>query len=224
VERRAGDVTFLAAYTYSKAIDDASGFNDWVNFTNYRLSRSLSAYDIPNNFVVSYNWAVPLNRWVGGAPRRLTNGWNLVGISRFAQGFPVGLSEGGLDISLVGSPSTDVPNVVGKVQIENPRNVAANGNNYYFLPSAFAAQAPGTFGDANRRFFHGPGILNTDFAFEKTTAITERTSIQVRAEFFNIFNHTQFNGPNGNFSASNFGAVTSARDPRIGQVSARFTF
>ncbi len=224
VERKASDVTFLVAYTYSKAIDDASGFNDWVNFTNYRLSRSLSAYDIPNNLVASYNWSVPFNRWFASAPRRLTAGWNMVGISRFAQGFPVGLSEGGLDISLVGSPSTDVPNVVGKVQIENPRQVAANGLNYYFNPDAFAAQAPGTFGDANRRFFHGPGILNTDFALEKTLMITERTALQLRGEFFNIFNHTQFSSPNGNFASSTFGAVTSAQAPRIGQVSMRFTF
>jgi hypothetical protein len=223
VERKVSDITFLAAYTFSKAIDDASGFNDWVNFTNYRLSRSLSAYDIPNNFVVSYNWSVPFDRWFGGVPRRVTNGWNLVGISRFAQGFPVGLSEGGLDISLVGSPNTDTPNLVGKVVTQDPRTLT-NGQNYYFLPSAFAAQPLGTFGDANRRFIIGPGILNTDFALEKTTRITESTSLQLRGEFFNIFNHTQFNNPNGNFSSSSFGAVTSARDPRIGQVSARFTF
>ncbi len=224
LERRASDVTFLLAYTYSKAIDDASGFGDWVNFTNYRLSRSLSSFDIPNNFVASYNWAVPFSRWMPGAPQRLTNGWNLVGISRFAQGFPITLSEGGLDISLVGSPSIDVPNIVGPVQTQNPRNGGPNGPNTYFLPSAFAAQPLGTFGDANRRFIIGPGILNTDFALEKTTRITESTSIQLRAEFFNIFNHTQFNNPSGNFASSNFGVVTSARDPRIGQVSLRFTF
>ena len=93
-----------------------------------------------------------------------------------------------------------------------------------FLPGAFAAQPLGTFGDANRRFFSGPGICNTDFALEKTTAVTERTAVLFRAEFFNIFNHTQFNNPSGNFSSSNFGVVTSARDPRIGQLSLKFVF
>jgi hypothetical protein len=224
VERRAGDITFLAAYTYAKSIDNASGFNDWVNFTNFGLSRALSAFDIRHNFVVSYNWSVPFARAFSTAPKRLVSGWNLVGITRVTTGFPIGLSEGGLDISLVGSGSIDVPNVVGPVQTQNPHNPGPNGPNTYFLPGAFAAQALGTFGDANRRFFSGPGICNTDFALEKSTAVTERTFVEFRAEFFNIFNHTQFNNPNGNFASSNFGVVTSARDPRIGQLSLKFVF
>jgi len=224
VERRAGDITFLAAYTYAKSIDNASGFNDWVNFTNFGLSRALSAFDIRHNFVVSYNWSVPFARAFSTAPKRLVSGWNLVGITRVTTGFPIGLSEGGLDISLVGSGSIDVPNVVGPVQTQNPHNPGPNGANTYFLPGAFAAQALGTFGDANRRFFSGPGICNTDFALEKSTAVTERTFVEFRAEFFNIFNHTQFNNPNGNFASSNFGVVTSARDPRIGQLSLKFVF
>jgi hypothetical protein len=46
--------------------------------------------------------------------------------------------------------------------------------------------------------------------------------VQFRAEFFNFFNHAQFNNPNGNFSSSLFGYVTGARDPRIGQMSLKF--
>jgi hypothetical protein len=224
VERKAGDITFLAAYTYAKSIDNSSGFNDWVNFTNFGLSRALSSFDMRHNFVVSYNWAIPFARAFSGAPRRLVNGWNAVGITRATTGFPISLSEGSLDISLVGSAPIDVPNLVGQVQTQNPHNPGPNGPNTYFLPGAFAAQPLGTFGDANRRFFSGPGIFNTDFALEKQTSITEHTAVQLRLEFFNIFNHTQFNNPNGNFSASNFGVVTSARDPRIGQISAKFVF
>ena len=47
-------------------------------------------------------------------------------------------------------------------------------------------------------------------------------ALQFRAEFFNLFNHAQFNNPNGNFASSQFGYVTSARDPRIGQMSLKF--
>ena len=223
-ERKAADVTFLAAYTFGKSIDNASGFGDWVNFTNYRLSRALSAFDVRHNFVVSYNWALPFERYLGGAPKRLVNGWSFVGITRATTGFPISLSEGGLDISLVGSSATDVPNLVGKVITQDPHKSGPNGANTFFLPGAFAAQPLGTFGNANRRFFHGPGIFNTDFALAKATRITESTEVQIRAEFFNIFNHTQFNNPSGNFASGNFGVVTSARDPRIGQVSLKFVF
>ncbi len=223
-ERKAADVTFLAAYTYGKSIDNASGFGDWVNFTNYRLSRALSAFDVRHNFVASYNWALPFGRHLTGVSKRLVGGWNFIGITRFTTGFPIGLSEGGADISLVGSGSTDVPDLIGRVVTQDPHKSGPNGANTFFLPGAFAAQALGTFGNANRRFFHGPGIVNTDFALMKSASITETTEIQFRAEFFNVFNHTQFSNPSGNFSSGNFGVVTSARAPRIGQLSLKLVF
>ncbi len=224
VERKASDVTFLLAYTWSKAIDNASGFNDWVNFSNYRLSRALSSYDITHNFVASYNWNLPLDRAFPGASKRLTQGWNVVGVSRFATGFPITLSQSSGDQSLTGDAANDTPDLVGKVHIQNAHNPGPNGPNTYFLPDAFATESYAGFGTANRRFFHGPGFLNTDFALEKNTTLRESMAIQFRAEFFNIFNHTQFQNPNGNFSSSQFGVVTSARDPRIGQLSLKFLF
>ncbi len=100
VERKASDITFLAAYTFSKAIDNASAFNDWVNFSNYRLSRALSSYDVTHDFVVSYNWSLPFSRAFPRASRRLTQGWNLVGITRISSGFPITLSQSSGDQSL----------------------------------------------------------------------------------------------------------------------------
>ena len=219
VERKAANVTFLLAYTYSKAIDNASGFGDWVNFSNYRLSRALSSYDLTHNFVASYNWAVPFDHAFPNGPKRLTQGWNLVGISRFSSGFPITMQESADDLSLTGDAANDTPNVVGKIRTQDPRN---EGHNYFFT-DAFAPETYGGFG-ASRRFFHGPGILNTDFALEKDTRITESMSVQFRAEFFNVFNHAQFNNPSGNFNSDTFGVVTSARDPRIGQFSLKFLF
>ena len=221
VERKAANVTFLLAYTYSKGIDNSSGFCQWVNFSNYRLTRALSSYDLTHNFVASYNWAVPFDHLFSGAPKQLTQGWQFIGISRFSSGFPISLSQNG-DYSLVGEGSTDTPNVVGQVRTQDPRNPGPNGPNTYFLPDAFASQDLGRFGTANRRFFHGPGILNTDFAVLKSTKFTETMALEFRVEFFNIFNHAQFKNPSGNFSSSNFGIVTSARDPRIGQLSMKF--
>jgi len=112
---------------------------------------------------------------------------------------------------------------VGAITILDPRNLDANGGNRYFLASAFQENTVlGTFGTSPRRFFHGPGIINTDFGMSKRTRITESMAFEIRGEFFNIFNHTQFSNPSGNISSSRFGLVSSARDPRIGQVSAKF--
>jgi hypothetical protein len=253
VERKAGDVTLLAAYTIAKGLDDSSGFNDLVNFVNPKLSRGLSSTDVRNNFVVSYVWAIPFDRALPGLPKRLTKGWQLQGITRFAGGFPVQMGEGNPiqanspycpsgncpgDASLVGSPSTDMPNLVGPVHKYNPRSTP--GVFTYFSQSSFTgtqcalvpqvANGPGfltgpdcgSFGTANRRFFHGPGFNNTDFGLQKTIPVTEAKLFEIRGEFFNIFNHAQFMNPSGDISSGSFGNITNARDPRIGQVSAKF--
>jgi hypothetical protein len=132
-----------------------------------------------------------------------------------------------------------MPNVVGPVHIRNPR--ATPGTWTYFDQSAFTPTACalvqnsggawvlagtdcGSFGTANRRFFHGPGINNTDLGISKIIPITESMSFEIRGEFFNIFNHAQFMNPSGDISSSSFGQVTNARDPRIGQVSAKFVW
>ena len=130
------------------------------------------------------------------------------------------------DASLAGSSATDMPNLVGPVVIVNPRKSnpgCPTVTGCYFLPNAFALNTTlGTFGTASRRFFHGPGFNNTDFGFSKRTTIKENYAFDLRVEFFNVFNHTQFSNPGGDISNVNFGVVTNARDPRIGQVSAKF--
>jgi hypothetical protein len=105
----------------------------------------------------------------------------------------------------------------------DPRNLDANGDNRYFSPSAFEKNTVlGTFGNSSRRFFHGPGTVNTDFGVSKRTAIAESIGFEIRGEFFNIFNHTQFASPSGNISSSRFGLVSDTAAARIGQVSAKF--
>jgi hypothetical protein len=89
----------------------------------------------------------------------------------------------------------------------------------------------GTQGDSRRRFFHGPGINNWDFALLKDTQITERVNLQFRGEFFNLFNHAQFLTPSGitGFSggaptSSSFGFVPGTLPGRIGQLSLKLYF
>jgi len=190
--------------------------------------------------VVSYIWAVPFDRAFGKLPKRLTQGWALNGVTRYSGGLPVGLSQGG-DYSLVGGGNTDVPNLVGNVVTLNPRNPNPNCHagdptsdhtGCFFLSDAFASGPNGGFGNANRQFFHGPGINVTDFGISKRTRIRETVGFEIRAEFFNVFNHANFNNPHGNFNnLDTFGTVTSTRSfgdtgsgSREGQISAKFTW
>jgi hypothetical protein len=215
----------LFGYTYSKAMDDSSGYGEQINPINNRWSRGLSAFDSTNNFVASYSYQLPFDKLEG--PKRLTNGWVLSGITKFATGLPVTMVET-TDYSLLGTsfggPITlpvDTPEIVGPLSISNPRN---STNNEFFSPAAFGPQALGTEGDSPRRWFHGPGLNNWDFALLKNTALTERVNLEFRAELFNVFNHTQFNTPLGLTGSASFGQVTSDTGPRIGQLSMKLSF
>jgi len=229
-----GRLQTLIGYTFSKAFDDSSGYGEQINPVNHRLSRGLSAFDSTHNFVASYNYLLPIDKL--GGPKQLTNGWAISGITRFSTGLPVTLVETD-DHSLLGTgfggPITlpvDTPDQVGRVVIENPRKTGGQ----YFNPSAFAGSAVGLEGNARRRFFHGPGINNWDFALIKDTKITERFNLQFRGEFFNLFNHAQFLTPSGitgfagtNFTtptSGSFGQVPGTLPGRIGQLSLKLLF
>jgi hypothetical protein len=227
-----GRLQTLVGYTFSKSLDDSSGYGEQFNPINPRLSRGLSAFDATHNFVASYSYRLPLD--LLGGPKRLTNGWAISGITRFSTGLPVTLVETD-DQSLLGTSfggpitlAVDTPNVVGPLDITNPRKT----NGQYFSPAAFGPSALGVEGDSARRWFHGPGINNWDMALLKDTAITERVGLQFRAEFFNIFNHTQFMTPlgitgfngSGVATSGSFGIVPGALAPRIGQLSLKLNF
>lgn len=232
LQKSAGPMQFLAGYTFSKSLDNVSGYIDAVNPYNSRLSKALSTYNMTQNFVISYECDLPFHRLArskSGAVSKVVGGWSLTGITRFTTGQPVLLYESG-DRSLCGCPGyggaigngVDLPNYNGQpIQFLNPRDSATH---QYFSTAPFSPEAIGVPGNANRRFFSGPGLNNWDFALLKQTRVSERVSIQFRAEFFNLFNHAQFNNPAGDFSSASFGGITGARSGRIGQMALKLIF
>ena len=228
-----GRLQTMLGYTFSKAIDNSSGYGEQMNPYDSRLTRGLSAFDSTHNFVVSYNYALPVDKF--GGPKRLTNGWAVSGITRFSTGLPVTLVETddqSLEGTSFGGPiilPADTPNFVGPLTISDPRKTGG----FYFNPAAFAGSALGQEGNANHRFFHGPGVNNFDFAVLKRTPVSEHVNLEFRAELFNIFNHTQFLGPSGISSfnpvthastTGTFGQVSAAAPPRIGQLALKLSF
>ena len=213
-------MTFFASYTYSKSMDNTSSSSKGPKPYNPNLSRSLSGFDMTHNFVASYAYLLPFDRLAGGHVPRLTSGWRVVGITRFATGFPVTLTKTD-DRSLIGDwyVGVNTPDFLGgNLKFTDPRT-----GEPYFNPSLFTPDQLGYCGTANRRFFHGPGFNNWDLSLQKDTRLTESKTLELRAEFFNTFNHAQFLNPSGNING-NFGVVTGARDQRIGQVAVKFVF
>lgn len=219
---------FLAAYTWSKSIDDASSFENLVNPLNYRLSRSLSYFDAPQRFVFSYVYQLPKFGLHGIADKAL-NGWGTSGILSFQTGFPVPITSSD-DLELISScffSCVGEPDIVAPFHALNPRNPL----NVAFDTSAFQQYSDlGRFGTAPRTICCGPGVANFDFALLKDTPITERFRTQLRAEAFNIANHAQFTTVDGNISdgyaqqGGTFGKVLRARDPRLIQVALKLIF
>lgn len=221
LEKKAGNASFLVAYTFSKAMDNGSYFNDRMNYQDHSLSRALSNFDLTHNFVASYVYNLPFDRYFNSLPRRFVQGWNISGITRFATGFPVSLNESN-DRALRGTSGIDMPNVVGPLDIST--NVRSSPTHSWFSKSAFVEENLGQFGDANPRFFHGPGINNWNLGLHKDTQLRESMKLQIRIEAFNTFNHAQFSNPSGSFTSGQFGNITSVAGPRIMQVAAKITF
>jgi hypothetical protein len=223
------NLSFLLGYTWSKSIDQASSISDPGNPYDLEGTRALSAFDIPQNFVASYQYNLPFERFFGHM-KGVTTGWQISGITRINSGFPVSLHSDG-DNSLMGS----VPNGVNNYSLDLPdyngQPLDINGNpgngKPYFNIKAFSLNALGTPGDASRRSFIGPGEINFDLALLKTIRFTESKTLQIRFEAFNAFNHANFFGPaaiNGDISSALFGQVVTASPPREVQVAAKFFF
>jgi hypothetical protein len=119
--------------------------------------------------------------------------------------------------------STLVPTAPSQVNAACP----AGGNPFFRrvgTSALTAATGSGRFGNMGRNVFHGPGINNWDFSILKRTKVTELQEIEFRAEYFNLFNHTQFLNPSGNVGSANFGRVTTTRDPRLIQFALKYKF
>jgi hypothetical protein len=217
---------FLGAYTWSKSIDDSSSFESLLHPYDRRLSRALSLFDARHRFVFSYVWELPFDHTPGfrALPSRLRDGWQVSGITSFQTGFPIRISDAQSDNSLISSfdfENVDQPDMVAPFRRLDPR---AN-DRLFFDPSSFRLAALGTIGGAPRTVCCGPGINNWDVSVQKITPLTERTSLEFRAEFFNIFNHAQFLNPSGNIQdGEDFGRVRRARDPRLIQFALKLLF
>jgi hypothetical protein len=222
-------LNFLVGYTWSKSIDQGSSISDPGNPYNFSATRALSAFDIPQNLVVSYQYNLPFERFFGHV-KGLTGGWQISGITRINSGFPVSLHSDG-DNSLMGSNPNGVNNYSLDLPDYNGQPLNLNGNprngQPYFNINAFTLNALGTPGNASRRSFIGPGEINFDLALLKTFKFTESKSFQFRLEAFNAFNHSNFFGPaavNGDISSALFGQVVSAAPPREVQIALKFLF
>ena len=216
---------FQAAYTWSKSLDDASTFEESLNPFNFNASRALSLFNSAQRFVISYDWELPLPKHQGFAGKILDD-WAISGITQFQSGFPIRLDTQN-DNELINSlffTGTEAPSLITPFHKLNPKT---NGN-FWFDPTSFQDPPLGQFNNGTQRTICcWPGLQDWDFSLHKRISFTEARYLQFRAEFFNIFNHTNFANPDGHFSdgPTAFGKITATSlDQREVQFALKFFF
>jgi hypothetical protein len=189
-------------YTYA-GLGGNAGSSSLTNPYDFSIDKGLCVTDIRHNLVVNAVYRLPFHG------NRLKDGWQLTGIETYRTGLPYTITTG-FDRSLVSNTFDQTrPNRIAGCDITANQSAA-----HWFNPACFALQDAGTIGNAGRSIGTSPGYVSTDFSLTKDTRISERVSAQLRAELFNIFNHTNLGLPAaGAFTstgvAANAGAITN---------------
>jgi hypothetical protein len=222
------DVSIQAAYTFSKAYDPATGSNNVQDLNNVSNPYSYTYDNGPSNLdrrhiaFVNFIYEIPFLKNSSNTLLKSTvGGWQVSGVVSMVSGNPLNITAGGVtgNISNTLPNSNNRPDVSGSVG--TPHSVDS-----WFETSAFLAPAPGSFGNMPRNSVYGPGRQNWNMALFKSFVFSESrgSRLEFRFETFNTFNHTQLKDVSNTFSASNFGAVTTAHDPREIQLGLKLIF
>ena len=217
------------SYTLSTSKDDASSpgatdaeANVPQNVRNVFSDTgewALSSFDHRHLLVASGTYQFPLLAGSGPLTETLLGGWRVNAILSAQSGAPFTVNLG-VDQANIGAGPAQRPN-----QLRDPNLPSAERTpERWFDTSAFALQAPFTFGSAPRNSVIGPGITNVDLVVARTWAIKESRQIEFRWEIFNVLNAAHFDLPNRVFGTPNFGRIFSAKDPRQMQFGLRVGF
>lgn len=218
-QRSAANLTFQIGYTFSKALDDASGGGGFYagppeDSRNLRRDYGRSTFDLRHRFTITYAWRIPAVTGARPWLHTLTTDWQLNGITTLQTGGPLNITLP-FDNSGTGE-FRDRPNLVG-----NP-HVPFNPLGPYLNPAAFAQPQPGTYGNLGRNVFSGPGLNDFDMSLVKTQSISGDRRLRLRAEFFNIWNHPNFANPSSTFgSGFQLTSTPDSFNPYFGNGSPR---
>jgi hypothetical protein len=229
VNRRLGrGLQFRGAYTLAKTLDDGDNMNTSVatnspafvaNPLQPKADYGRASFDVRHAAVINATYDLPFGRREAARGKQwvewLVGNWQLSGIQTLQSGLP-------FTPQLSYNPSNDGdtrnpvrpslnPNFTGRI--------IQGGPNAYFNPRAFVQPLPGTYGNVGRNILQGPALVETDLSLTKKFSFSERWNMQFRSEFFNVFNHTNFNVPNPVVFAS----ATGGPSPTAGVITATST-
>jgi Carboxypeptidase regulatory-like domain/TonB dependent receptor len=260
LSRRWGAGYFQAAYTFSRSTDATSSGNTAFNTafndeSTLDASRGLSDFDRRHRFVVSYRYDLPFYRGLQGRKGALLSGWTISGISTFQSGTPFSVTDSSAGTAFIGAgftpltlganlaPGGSVGAGLSHGDIHHRIDGYLNIPNFTTAPLLYPAQCASNsnfcttdFGDLGRNIYHGPFQQNWDFSLIKNFRLTERQTLRFTTDFFNIWNHANFEKPaitdvettaGGTLPQSQtpFGKIVqTVGNPRLIQFSLRWAF
>ncbi len=224
-QRTSDGLSLLASYTFGKSTDDASGFFTSAGDANFpqdsqqpEAEHSRSAFDVRHRFSMSVAYALPFrqNAWVSD--------WELHGILTLQSGRPFtvavhpDIDQSNTGRSNLGFGYNDRPDLSGDPALADP------SADRWFNTAAFSFAPFGSFGNAGRNILDGPGYQNLNLGVIKDVPMSGTVRLQLRAEAFNVFNHTNFDLPDAFLGSPTFGQVLSAGSPRRFQFGVKALF
>ncbi len=237
--RSQNGLTVGIAYTWSKTLTNQSNDRSTGTYDTYNpdLDYGPSSLNQPNTFIANYVYELPFYKAERGWTGHVLGGWEVSGITSLFSGqsltitqasdnfdcqTPAGATTGCIPGTYPGGINIDVSSIAPR-----PDKVAAiqkaKKQTSWFSTGSFA-EAIGHFGSSGSGVLLGPGIDLWDLSAIKNVAIGERARFQFRAEFFNAFNHTNFDAVDTGLNDSTFGQVTSTHDPREIQLGGKLSF
>jgi hypothetical protein len=228
------NLSYTWSHNMADFVDNLTGADTPQDAHNYAHEMSNSFQDVRQRFVANGTYELPIGQ--GGLvmnndrlASRLIGNWKANAIVTLQGGEPFNVTA--TNVSDTGGNSSSYANCVGDPWVgasKDPHKYAGTNSTGFFINSAgFSSPTLGQFGSCRPRMFHGPGLEDEDISLFKLFPVTEADKIEVRFEFFDVFNHPSFGNPAANISTSgaNFGKVTSTTaGPRVMQIAAKFYF
>ncbi|HLL76795.1 MAG TPA: TonB-dependent receptor, partial [Pyrinomonadaceae bacterium] len=226
-QRFSGGSQINVAYTWSKNLTDNQTDRSTAPQNPYdiRLDYGRAQLDRRHIFTANYVYELPWYQSQRGFAGRVLGGWQVSGIINAYSGLPLTVTTANYDPSGIGffgsSATGGRPDILCDPNEGGARTIAQFFNTACFANSPASAIRGGSSG---RGVVSGPPLYRVDFSLMKSIQFGENTRLQLRGEAFNIFNRTNFGTISTAITAANFGAVTTARDPRVIQLGAKFYF
>jgi len=216
-QRLSRGLSYRVSYTRSRLVDDASSVFDAALLTgpvanfpvadsfNRRLERDVSTGDIPNVLVASGMWTVGT--------------WSISPVLTLQSGLPLGVTQATNSNAFAGF-GTQRPNLVADPALPDGQRTLAR----WFNTDAFSAAPQFTLGSSSRNPIRGPAYRNVDLAIARRIRVRASRAFELRIEIFNLTNTPPLGAPNVVLGTPGFGSITSAGDPRVVQLAAKFVF